>query len=86
MTGDIEKTAETALVTKAPLLIAADLVVIPHHGSLTSSRCRLSKRFHLNWHLFQAAIETGTAFPKRRWWPVGAPAEARLSIPQRAVP
>jgi competence protein ComEC len=36
LTGDIERTAETALITNGGTL-AADVVKVPHHGSRTSS-------------------------------------------------
>jgi competence protein ComEC len=35
--GDIEKHVELRLVTEQPANIRADLLVVPHHGSLTSS-------------------------------------------------
>ncbi len=35
--GDIESSVEKALVTEAPALLRADVLIAPHHGSTTSS-------------------------------------------------
>ena len=37
LTGDLEARGELALVERAPELLRADVLVVPHHGSLTSS-------------------------------------------------
>jgi competence protein ComEC len=37
LTGDIERTAERELLLRAPALLAADALIVPHHGSATSS-------------------------------------------------
>ena len=37
LTGDIEKPAEAELVRRDPAAIAADVLLVPHHGSRTSS-------------------------------------------------
>ena len=37
LTGDIEARAEASLLAGAPEALAAEVVVVPHHGSLTSS-------------------------------------------------
>jgi competence protein ComEC len=37
--GDIEARAERELLARAPEKLAADILVAPHHGSLTSSSC-----------------------------------------------
>lgn len=37
LTGDIERAAERELLRRAPGLLAADALIVPHHGSATSS-------------------------------------------------
>lgn len=37
LTGDIERAAERELLRRAPGLVAADALLVPHHGSATSS-------------------------------------------------
>ena len=37
LTGDIERSAERELVRRVPALLAADALIVPHHGSATSS-------------------------------------------------
>jgi competence protein ComEC len=37
LTGDIERAAERELLLHAPRLLAAEALLVPHHGSATSS-------------------------------------------------
>jgi competence protein ComEC len=37
LTGDIERAAERELLRRTPGLLAADALLVPHHGSATSS-------------------------------------------------
>src|SRR2546426_8754981 len=37
LTGDIERAAERELLLRSPLLLSADALLVPHHGSATSS-------------------------------------------------
>ncbi len=37
LTGDIERAAERELLERAPALLPADALIVPHHGSATSS-------------------------------------------------
>jgi competence protein ComEC len=37
LAGDIERAAERELLQRSPALLAADALVVPHHGSVTSS-------------------------------------------------
>jgi competence protein ComEC len=37
LTGDIERAAERELLRRSPGLLAADALLVPHHGSATSS-------------------------------------------------
>jgi competence protein ComEC len=44
LTGDIEGAAERELLGRAPELLSADALLVPHHGSLTSSTPDFVKR------------------------------------------
>jgi competence protein ComEC len=37
LTGDIERAAERELLMRAPVLLPVDALIVPHHGSATSS-------------------------------------------------
>jgi competence protein ComEC len=44
LTGDIERAAERELLLRAPALLPADALLVPHHGSATSSTPEFVKR------------------------------------------
>ncbi|TMH42508.1 MAG: DNA internalization-related competence protein ComEC/Rec2 [Betaproteobacteria bacterium] len=44
LTGDIERDAERELLLRAPALLPADALLVPHHGSATSSTQEFVKR------------------------------------------
>src|SRR5947207_1791651 len=44
LTGDIERAAERELVLRAPALLPAEALLVPHHGSATSSTPEFVKR------------------------------------------
>jgi competence protein ComEC len=44
LTGDIERVAERELLLRAPALLPADALLVPHHGSATSSTPEFVKR------------------------------------------
>src|SRR5256885_8871508 len=44
LTGDIERAAERELLLRAPALLPADALLVPHHGSATSSSPEFVKR------------------------------------------
>jgi len=44
LTGDIERAAERELLLRAPALLRADALLVPHHGSATSSTAEFVKQ------------------------------------------
>jgi competence protein ComEC len=74
ITGDIEARAERALL-KAPDL-AADVVIVPHHGSASSSTQDFVAATQPTWALVSAAYANRWGFPRpevrRRWEEGGA--------------
>ncbi|PSQ90398.1 MAG: hypothetical protein BRD57_06730, partial [Proteobacteria bacterium SW_6_67_9] len=72
--GDIEATAERALLARgAP--VAADVVVAPHHGSETSSTHELVRRVSPEWVLYSVGWANQWDLPHapvmQRWRPAG---------------
>jgi competence protein ComEC len=61
LTGDIEKSAELSLLN-APL--QADVLVVPHHGSLSSSSPEFIQAVHPKWALFATGYLNRFGFPK----------------------
>jgi competence protein ComEC len=74
VTGDIEALGERALLEGAP--VAADVVVVPHHGSATSSSERLVAGARAEWALVSAGHANRWSFPRsevrKRWEGAGA--------------
>ena len=75
LTGDIERGAENRLLA-AGVLSAVDLVVVPHHGSRTSSSERFVRRLDPAVALVSAGFGNRWGLPKpdivERWEAVGA--------------
>ena len=75
LTGDIEAHAESRLVTDAAA-IAADIVLVPHHGSATSSSARFIAATGAQLALVSAGFANRWGFPKvevrERWRESGA--------------
>ncbi len=73
--GDIERRAEEQLVARN-VLRKADLVVVPHHGSRTSSSLALVNRLQPNWAVVSTGFGNRWGFPKsavvNRWVGAGA--------------
>jgi competence protein ComEC len=73
--GDIESKAERSVTTRHDLL-PVDLVVVPHHGSKTSSGARFSGRLRPDIAVVSAGYHNRWGFPKpdvvARWRSVGA--------------
>jgi competence protein ComEC len=74
LTGDIEKQAEKALVTRG--LPPTDIVVVAHHGSRSSSTDELVGATHARLAIFSAGYRNRWNFPKPevvdRWQSAGA--------------
>ena len=75
LTGDIEASAEYQLIRNgAP--VASDIVVVPHHGSLTSSTVPFADSVRPAYAVISAGFGNRWGFPKprvvERWRAVGA--------------
>ncbi len=62
LAGDIERAQEAALVARAPAL-RADLLLVPHHGSKTSSSAALIEAAHARIALVQAGYRNRFGHP-----------------------
>ncbi len=75
LTGDIEAAAERRLLVQRRIA-ATDIVVIPHHGSLSSSSPAFVNRLGPNLAIASAAYANRWGFPRdrvtRRWEAAGA--------------
>lgn len=75
LTGDIEAAAERQLIQRRAML-GADVVVVPHHGSLTSSSVPFVASVHADVAVVSAAYGNRWGFPKdivvERWQSQGA--------------
>lgn len=75
LTGDIERTAEYALLSRWPNL-TADILVVPHHGSDSSSSKRFVQAIDPDYAVIPAGWHNQWAFPdpvvKKRYRVVGA--------------
>lgn len=64
LTGDIEGAAERALLEGRKSDLGADLVTIPHHGSLTSSGAEFVEAVSPEYALASAGYRNRYGFPK----------------------
>ncbi|NNC77882.1 MAG: DNA internalization-related competence protein ComEC/Rec2 [Woeseiaceae bacterium] len=75
LTGDIEKPAETQLVSQRTLT-RVDIVTVPHHGSRTSSTAPFVQSLRPTYAIVSAAYGNQWGFPKSdvvaRWEDAGA--------------
>ena len=75
LTGDVEAAGERALMAD-PESLAADVVVVPHHGSATSSSTALARESAPGYAVVSAGYLNHWGFPKpavvERWQRVGA--------------
>ncbi len=65
LTGDIEKQVERALLGRADINLAADVLIAPHHGSLSSSTSAFVERVHPAIVLFAVGYRNRFGFPKQ---------------------
>ena len=74
LTGDIQREAERALVAGA--LASSEVVVVPHHGSRTSSTPEFVEAVHPTFAVFSVGYRNRWGFPKadvvERWNSAGA--------------
>jgi competence protein ComEC len=63
LTGDIERAGESALVVHHGDELASDVLVVPHHGSKTSSTAELLARVRPRFALIPAGHLNGFGFP-----------------------
>jgi competence protein ComEC len=75
LTGDIERRGESAMAAQ-PLELAADVVVVPHHGSATSSSQPFVAAVHARHAIVSAGYANRWGFPRaevrERWLFSGA--------------
>jgi competence protein ComEC len=73
LTGDIEQSAEQALVSRVPRV---DLALVPHHGSRSSSTREFIARLRPDYAVVSAGYRNRWGFPKpqitQRWQAAGA--------------
>jgi competence protein ComEC len=74
--GDIEKEREVDLLSHSALDIGVDIVVVPHHGSKTSSTKAFIERLSPAWALFSAGYRNQYGHPAdevvNRYWQQGS--------------
>ncbi len=68
LTGDIERAAETLLTRNAAETLASDIVVVPHHGSRSSSTARFVKAVHPRYALFSTGYRNPFGHPHPAVW------------------
>ena len=66
LTGDIEARAEQVLVKRRGQVLGADVVVVPHHGSLTSSSVPFVDSVRAEVAVVSAGYANQWGFPKAR--------------------
>lgn len=64
LTADIEAPAEQALVERAAPLLSADVLVVPHHGSDSSSTAPFIAAVNPRWALISCGHDNQWGFPK----------------------
>jgi competence protein ComEC len=74
LTGDIERAAEDALLAAG--IVPSDIVLVPHHGSRTSSSAEFVAAVHARWAVVSAGYRNRWGMPKQdvveRWQASGA--------------
>ncbi|PCH84964.1 MAG: DNA internalization-related competence protein ComEC/Rec2 [Piscirickettsiaceae bacterium] len=64
--GDIEKSAENSLLRYYPEKLQADVLIAPHHGSLTSSTAAFISAVNPTYVLYPVGYKNRFGFPKRK--------------------
>jgi competence protein ComEC len=64
LTGDIERAAERELLMRAPALLPADALIVPHHGSATSSTPEFVKQVAPRHALFAVGYRNRFGHPR----------------------
>jgi competence protein ComEC len=64
LTGDIERIAERELLMRAPALLPADALIVPHHGSATSSTPEFVKQVAPRHALFAVGYRNRFGHPR----------------------
>src|SRR5882757_8546904 len=64
LTGDIERAAERELLLRAPALLPADALIVPHHGSATSSTPEFVKQVAPRYAIFAAGYRNRFGHPR----------------------
>ena len=65
LTGDIEKQAEFTLTNNNPSRLKADILIVPHHGSKTSSTLEFIKKVNPKYAFFPVGYRNRFGFPKQ---------------------
>ncbi len=65
LTGDIEHFAEQSLLNSYPSMLPSSILVVPHHGSLTSSSQAFIQAVSPIYALFPVGMANQYGFPKR---------------------
>ena len=82
LTGDIEVRSEQELLARAPEKLRADVLVVPHHSSRTSSTAGFHRRSAAALGAYcRSVTATASATRRRRWWSAIAPAARRCCAP-----
>ena len=63
LTGDIERSAELALVNCCAQLLGSDILFAPHHGSISSSSWPFIKRVEPKWVVYSAGYKNRFRHP-----------------------
>jgi competence protein ComEC len=64
LTGDIENAAEKRLVQSVGQDLKSDIMVVPHHGSLTSSSQEFLNKVAPKYALYPVGLDNQYGFPK----------------------
>jgi competence protein ComEC len=64
LTGDIERSTERELLRRAPELLPADVLLVPHHGSATSSSAEFVKEIAPRYAVFAVGYRNRFGHPR----------------------